>query len=184
MKIKTLIRSHSGSSLVEFAFLMAFLLPPLLVGVIEIGRYANLSILVGNAARTGAAYGAQTTITAADMAGITNAATKDFSFDKATLGVSTKYSCACDNGGAVGQPTYYDGVATKACPLTCPAAQNTVVSVQVTACTSTLKGADGTASPPSGCGSFSPLFRNGWWPNMTISKTAEMRIGECPTCPQ
>ena len=42
----------------------------LLIGVIEFGRFAYLGILVGNAARAGAAYGAQSLAQSADTAGI------------------------------------------------------------------------------------------------------------------
>ena len=60
---------------------MAFILPILLIlvlGVIEIGRYAYIAILVGNAARAGAAYGAQNKQLANDSTGIQNAAQYDF----------------------------------------------------------------------------------------------------------
>src|SRR6516164_7862673 len=146
-KTTEILRSQGGSSLLEFALLVAFVLPPLLLGVIEMGRYADLSILVGNAARAGAAYGAQTSITAADTQGITKAAASDFAFKGATLVVRTGYACACDNGGTIGPPTYY---ASGACPVTCPAGQRQVVSLQVTACTS-------TTSLSQTCGNFRPV---------------------------
>jgi len=49
-------RSESGQSLVEVALLLPFLVL-MMLGVIELGRYAYIGILVGNAARAGAAYG-------------------------------------------------------------------------------------------------------------------------------
>ena len=42
------------------------------------GRYAYISILVGNAARAGAGYGAQSLAQSVDTAGITTAVDNDF----------------------------------------------------------------------------------------------------------
>src|SRR5580704_13108987 len=61
-----------GQSLIELAFVIPFLL---LVGIIEIGRFAFYSIVVANAARAGAQYGAQSLATAADTTGISTAVT-------------------------------------------------------------------------------------------------------------
>src|ERR1700688_1288841 len=70
--------SESGQSLVEVALMLPFLLL-LVLGVIEIGRYAYVSILVANAARAGAAYGSQSPFTAANPNGlIVTAADNDF----------------------------------------------------------------------------------------------------------
>jgi Flp pilus assembly protein TadG len=65
-----------GQSLVELALVVPILLI-LLVGIIEIGRFAYYSILVSNAARAGAQYGAQSLATAKDTVGITAAANRD-----------------------------------------------------------------------------------------------------------
>lgn len=51
--------------------LLTPLLLTLLIGIIELGRYAYLSILVGNAARAGAAYGAQSLAQSSDTAAFT-----------------------------------------------------------------------------------------------------------------
>ncbi|MGC2405540.1 MAG: TadE/TadG family type IV pilus assembly protein [Candidatus Cybelea sp.] len=69
-------RSESGASLVEFAILAPVMLV-LLVGLIEVGRYTFFAILAANAARAGAAYGAQSTQKADDIPGMTNAAKLD-----------------------------------------------------------------------------------------------------------
>jgi hypothetical protein len=53
------------------------------LGIIEVGRYAELAIVVANSARAGAAYGGQSLVTAADQSGIQNAAQTD-----ANLGTS------------------------------------------------------------------------------------------------
>ncbi len=70
-----LVREH-GQSLVELAFVVPLLLL-LLVGIIEIGRFAFYSILVSNAARAGAQYGAQSLASASDTVGIAAAANRD-----------------------------------------------------------------------------------------------------------
>jgi Flp pilus assembly protein TadG len=63
--MKKRMRDDSGTSLIEFALVLpvfAFLL----VGMIEVGRYAYFAILASHAARAGVQYAAQTTQTAAD----------------------------------------------------------------------------------------------------------------------
>src|ERR1700730_16367545 len=65
-----------GQSLVELPVVVPLLLL-LLVGIIEIGRFAFYSILVSNAARAGAQYGAQSLATAGDTTGISTAGTND-----------------------------------------------------------------------------------------------------------
>jgi Flp pilus assembly protein TadG len=65
-----------GTSLLEMALLLPVLLL-LILGIIEVGRYAELSIMVANAARSAVQYGAQSLADAADTTGIKNAATYD-----------------------------------------------------------------------------------------------------------
>jgi Flp pilus assembly protein TadG len=69
-------RSKAGAALVEFA-LTTPLLMLLLVGLIEIGRFAYFSILVGNAAHAGASYGSQNLAKAGDTTGMKNAVLND-----------------------------------------------------------------------------------------------------------
>src|ERR1700740_3820507 len=69
--------SQSGQTLLEVAWMLPFLLL-LAVGVIKIGRFAYISILVGNAAHAGAIYGAQNLTLSADGPGIKAAALNDF----------------------------------------------------------------------------------------------------------
>jgi Flp pilus assembly protein TadG len=52
--MRAIWRSEKGQSLVELALLTPILLL-LVVGIVEMGRYATLSIEVANAARAGAA---------------------------------------------------------------------------------------------------------------------------------
>ncbi len=69
-------RHERGAALVEFA-LTTPLLMLLLVGIIEMGRFAYFSILVGNAAHAGAFYGSQNLTTANDTTGMQNAVLND-----------------------------------------------------------------------------------------------------------
>jgi Flp pilus assembly protein TadG len=91
---------------------MVPLLLTLLLGVIEIGRYAYIAILIGNAAHAGAKYGAKGHQQADDAAGIQNAAQYDFSgaLDDQTntnglvgsqLAVTSFTTCGCDSAGTV-----------------------------------------------------------------------------------
>ena len=94
---------QSGQSLVELALVLPMLLL-LLVGVVEIGRYAYLDILVSNAARAGAQYGSQSLTTAADASGIQSAAQND---GLASFNVTPTQLCGCDSktGDLGGCPT-------------------------------------------------------------------------------
>jgi len=92
-------RSESGASLVEFAILAPVMLV-LLVGLIEVGRYTFFAILAANAARAGAAYGAQNTQKADDVPGMTNAAKLDGQSLSQWI-VSASPLCSV-NGGALG----------------------------------------------------------------------------------
>ncbi len=98
---RTPLRSESGQTLLEFAILLPMLLL-LALGVIEMGRFAYIGILVGNAARSGVAWGAQNHTTAADTNnGIETAAQNDFESSFGTLSVTHSVVCGCDNGGTI-----------------------------------------------------------------------------------
>jgi Flp pilus assembly protein TadG len=93
------------------------LLPVLLllcIGLIEIGRYAYFDILISNAARAGAQYGAQSLIQAADQTGIQTAAKSD---GLNGMNVTSSQECGCP-GGTPG-----------ACPNTALCAQQVYVKV-------------------------------------------------------
>jgi Flp pilus assembly protein TadG len=106
----------TGQTVVELAMLLPLLLL-LLVGLLEIGRYAYFDILISNAARAGAQYGAQSLIQAADVAGIRTAAQND---GLAAMTITSQQECGCNAGALGGCPS--GGV----CPLP-------LVYVQVTA---------------------------------------------------
>jgi Flp pilus assembly protein TadG len=122
---RRLAREESGTSMVEFA-LVAPMLIALLVGLIEIGRFAYFAILAANAARAGVQYGAQNLQTAADTTGITNAVVADgqnLPNWTAANGVVVHYLCSVNGGTPTNCVTGANGPAP-----------NTVyyVSVQVT----------------------------------------------------
>jgi len=85
-----------GQALAELAVITPLLLL-LVIGLIEVGRYAQLSIVVANAARAGAQYGTQSVAAALDGAGMQNAATADAQNDPNITATAT-YFCSCANG--------------------------------------------------------------------------------------
>jgi Flp pilus assembly protein TadG len=150
---------NSGQSLLEVALLLPMLVA-LLLGVIELGRYSYISILVGNAARAGAGYGAQSLTQAIDTAGIQSAADNDFQNNgqnTASLIVSSVTTCGCDSNGTI------SGAACST--LTNPNAGNCnsghwVVMVSVTT-----------------SGTFNSLFNYPGIPStLTVSSTATLRV--------
>jgi Flp pilus assembly protein TadG len=148
-------RSEGGQSLVELALITPMFLL-LLVGIIEIGRFSYYSILVANAARAGAQYGALSLATAADGAGIKTAAEND---GQNVTGLSVDNPtqlCGCSaaivSGSAPGT----------ACPATCTPPDHGLVYVQVTA-----------------TGTFSSLFNYPGLPTtFTVSSTEKMRVAQ------
>jgi Flp pilus assembly protein TadG len=123
-------RSQSGQSLVELALLAPILLL-LIIGVVEMGRFAYISILVGNAAEAGAIYGAQSLPNSADTSGIQTAATNDFQNGQSLTGLKVTSSnvCDCDTNGTPGTPVSCTGAGAGSCA----SGRNWVVTVQVTA---------------------------------------------------
>ena len=158
------LRLQRGQSLLEVALLTP-LLVAMVLGAIEIGRYAFLSILVGNAARAGAAYGAQSLAQSATPAnqtvnpGILQAADNDFQNngqDITKLSVSSSQTCGCDNGGA------FISLSCNSDPTTaCPGTNNHwIVLVSVTT-----------------SGTFQALFHYPWIPpSITVTRTCTLRV--------
>jgi len=153
----------AGQALVELALVLPVLLL-LTIGVIELGRYAYISILVGNAARAGAAYGAQSiTKTGTNNPDIATAAKLDFAgggssngLNSSTLTVTNFATCGCDVGGTISSDTA--GNCTPSTPPTC--AGHWVITIHVTA-----------------SGQFNGLFSYPGIPSpLNISRTASMRV--------
>ncbi len=84
-------------ALVEFALVVPLLIL-LLLGLVEVGRFTYYSIVVGNAARAGAQYGAQGSTTAADNAGMVTAATTDGQNNIKNITATANDVCSCWNG--------------------------------------------------------------------------------------
>lgn len=107
-----------GTGLLELAFLLPIFMI-LVAGVVDMGRYAQFSILVANAAHTGALYGSHNLVTASDTNGIQAAAVNDAGTLSTPLVVSSQMLCGCaaDSLSAM-------------CPATCA---NALTYIQVTA---------------------------------------------------
>ena len=152
-------RSHSqsGQTLLEVALLLPLLLV-LLLGVIDMGRYAYISILVANAARAGADYGAQNLAQSVDTAGIKTAADNDYQNNGEavnTLTVNSSVSCGCDNAGTFTAAPSCTGTGAGTC-----AAGHWVVIVSVTA-----------------SGTFNTLFNYPGIPKTSaMSRTSKVRV--------
>ncbi|HEY0614374.1 MAG TPA: TadE/TadG family type IV pilus assembly protein [Candidatus Elarobacter sp.] len=114
-----LARAEGGSAIAETA-VIAPLIMLLLIGLVEVGRYAQFSIVVGNAARAGVQYGAQNLGTADDGAGMTAAALGDAQ-NAAGLSATSSQFCRCA-----------DGTTSTCQPADCPASHR-LVFVQVDA---------------------------------------------------
>src|SRR5947207_6900443 len=148
-------KSQAGQALVELAF-MAPILVLLLIGVIEIGRYAYISILVGNAARAGAAYGSRSIPNSGDGTGISNAANNDFLSNGMTgLTTTATTTCGCDIGGTISSDT--QGNCNPSSPPACSG--HWVVRLHVTS-----------------TGQFDGLFKFVGASNHTITETAHLRV--------
>jgi Flp pilus assembly protein TadG len=102
--LRRLARAEAGSALAEMAVIGPVLVL-LLIGLIELGRYAQFSIVVGNAARAGVQYGAQNLGTAANLNGMAAAATNDAQNIPELNAQATQF-CQCADGTASAcQPT-------------------------------------------------------------------------------
>ena len=159
----TASQAQSGQALIELAFVVPMLLL-LALGVIEIGRYAYIAILVGNAARAGAAYGAQSTAQTGN-AEITKAADNDFAGNKSgstnngfastAITITSSTACGCDSGGTITGAVCSGTLTAGTC-----ATGHWVVVVSVTA-----------------SGKFNALFNYPGIPTpITITRTASMRV--------
>lgn len=174
-----LLRSQSGQSLLEVALMLPMLML-LLLGVIEMGRYMYIYILVGNAARAGAAYGSEGVRQSSTKdPGVQTAAQHDYQLvtdPKApggsngqalgSLTVTWTNVCGCDSGGTLSPnpPTapYCNAppVGSNSTAGSCTGTGHWVVMVSVTA-----------------SGTYNSLFNYPGIPSpITISRTATMRV--------
>ena len=122
-------RGERGAALVELAVALP-LLAVILVGTIDFGRAFRLAMVITNAARAGAQYGAQSVYNSGDTAGMQSAAVAVLTANGVTAGAAANASrqCYCvSSGGAFG------GAFTCTPTSPCTAAQHLVVTVTVTA---------------------------------------------------
>ncbi len=154
-RLRRKLISESGQSLLELALLTPLLLL-LVIGIVEMGRYAYLSILLGNAAESGALYGAQSLTDSVNTTGILNAVQSDFQNGQGLAGITitSAATCGCDSGGAT-ITNSCSGATAGSCT-----AGHWVVMVQVTV-----------------TGTFTSLFQYPGIPqSLTITRTAGMRV--------
>lgn len=161
--------AQSGQTLLEVALLTPLLLL-LLLGVIEMGRYAYIGILVGNAAHAGAMYGSENVANSADTAGIQTAADNDFQNNGqsiSNLTVNSTTSCGCDSAGTI------SGL-TNACSTTA----NPAIPTTIAACT-TGGGHWVIMCNVEAKGTFTSLFSYPGIPaSINLDRTAIMRVAQ------
>lgn len=96
-------RRESGNAMVETALTLP-LMVLMLLGAAEFGRIACTAIEVSSAARSGVSYGAQSSTTVVDTAGIQKVASDDVPDLTLTTTVALAGICA-DNSVCTGSPT-------------------------------------------------------------------------------
>jgi len=87
----------TGQALIETAFAAA-LFVPLLLGAVELARLTYAAIEVSNAAKAAVQYGSQTSATATDTIGITNAAKGEAANLTSLTVTSVARTCVCSDG--------------------------------------------------------------------------------------
>jgi Flp pilus assembly protein TadG len=151
-------KRQRGQSLLEVALLLPLLLG-LVLGVIEVGRYAYMGILVDNAARAGAAWATQSVGNSTNTVGIQQAADNDYqnnSQNSAPLTVTSSVVCGCDDGT---NSTNWASAAACSSTTSCPTGSQFAVVVTVTA-----------------QGTYTPLFHYPWTPSqLSVQRQAVMR---------
>jgi Flp pilus assembly protein TadG len=115
--------NQRGTSLVEFAFLLTFVLVPLFLLAVDFGRGYWISIEVNNAARAGAAYALS--IPGASTTNIQTAATNDAP-DLTGMSAVAQTGCMCSDGSSSQTPC------STGSPPTCTGSVRLVSFVTVT----------------------------------------------------
>ncbi len=155
-------KQQRGQSLLEVALLLPLLLA-LVLGVIELGRYAYMGILVDNAARAGAAWGTESVGNSTNTLGIQQAADNDYQNNgqnPALLTVTSSVACGCDNGSNSTGPSGWASAGACTSTTSCPTGSQFAVVVTVTA-----------------TGAYTPLFHYPWTPSqLSVQREAVMRV--------
>jgi Flp pilus assembly protein TadG len=144
--MRALRGAERGQAMFEVA-IFAPLFLAVLIGLIEVGRFAHFAILVANAAHAGAQYGGQNLVTALDTTGMQNAALADA---QNVAGVTATAASACQCS---------DGTASTCGPTVCSANHRLVV-VKVTV-----------------SGAFTSLFKYPGIPkSLSVTRVATMQV--------
>ena len=166
--------ADDGTSLAEFA-IVSPLLFLVLIGLIEIGRYAAINIVVANAARAGAAYGAQSGMFASDDTGIESAVCNDAQNTNCPKPAQSATNALTVSGpfGSASNPQFY--YCTDAASVSATPASNASVD---SACTPTLSGVQRNEwVQVTVSGTFTPLFSYPGLPSqLPVSSTATMMV--------
>lgn len=169
-------RGESGQSLLEVALLTPLLLL-MLIGTIELGRYAYVAIKVGNAARAGAAYGSEGVDQATcstTPCGIQCAAYNDYYGETncqntGGLTVTVSQACGCDTGGTMSNET-----------TLCTVDNNPGITNTITACKAGGGHWVGMIVVTSS-GTYDSLFSYPGIPSqLTMTRTATIRVPDSP----
>ncbi len=161
---------QAGQALIE-SVLVVPLLVALVFGAIELGRYAYLSILVGNAAEAGSLYGSQSLSDAMSPGEVQTAVQNDFQNNgQATSGltVTSWVYCGCDSGGTI---SYTYGGKTR---LMCTPGGNPALDPT---CNNGAAGHFVDLIKVQASYTFHPLFSYPWIPtSLAISRNSKMRV--------
>ena len=95
-RLKSLWRTMGGSAAVELATVLP-VLTLLVIGVADFGRVHFTAITVANAAKAGAQFGAQSTVTSSDTAAM-NRAARNEAADIGPILTSSGHFCRCPDG--------------------------------------------------------------------------------------
>lgn len=118
---------HAGIAFVEFALALPLLMM-LLVGLMEIGRVAWYGIQIGNAAHSGAQYGAIPG-NGGDISGMQAVALADGQQSVAAISATAQDVCSCWNGTSLSPAT----PVSSSCGVQCTNGGRQITYVQVTA---------------------------------------------------
>ncbi len=102
--LRLCFRQETGASLLELGLLLP-VLSLMLLGTVDLGRFAYISIEVASAARAGVQYGQQSGTTSSNVTGMQTAATNDapdlVGAAHGNLAATASYWCQCSDGTGV-----------------------------------------------------------------------------------
>lgn len=96
--LERLFRQRAGNVTIEFGFVIIFMIT-LALGAYDFGNLGYQKIAITSAARAGVQYGAQDQVTAADTAGMIQAARNDAADVSEALAITARQYCSCPGQG-------------------------------------------------------------------------------------